>query len=65
VNRGTPSWLFDYASVVPVLEQPFSLLKQESRGQPQSLGQEHRVGLAGHVGVAPALHLPDEPAGDA
>src|ERR671911_2418365 len=53
------------ASVLPPLDRLIPLLKQGSHGQPQCLGQEHRVGLARHVGAAPALHLPDEPPGHA
>src|ERR687897_2322528 len=50
------------ASVLPPLDRLIPLLKQGSHGHPQCLGQEHCVGLARHVGGAPALHLPYEPA---
>ena len=61
VNRGCPPWLSDDVSTGPLLEQLLPLLKQGSRRHPQGLGQQHRVGLARHVGSATALHLPDEP----
>jgi hypothetical protein len=48
-----------------VLEEPIPLLEEGASGHPQGGGQEHGVGLARHVGGAPALDLADKPCGHA